>query len=99
MMPPKKAKNVLAKTVDDVVFDEVAGNLKIESTSKAYSRTLDLLAPFVKDVDWVIGGFMANLNDENLAKFVGTILQVKGRSPSLRKTTLAAINWQLQVKL
>ncbi len=35
-MPPKKAKNVLAKTVDDVVFDEVAGNLKIESTSKVY---------------------------------------------------------------
>jgi hypothetical protein len=62
-MPPKKAKNVLAKTVDDVVFDEVAGNLKIESTSKAYSRTLDLLAPFVKDDDWVIGGFWLSVWD------------------------------------
>ena len=50
---------------EDVTLADVTGSLTIESTRKQYSRTLKELAPFVKANDWVEGGRMDNLTDEN----------------------------------
>jgi DNA/RNA endonuclease YhcR with UshA esterase domain len=70
----KRVKKLTLQTVDDVVLDDITGNLKIEATRVSYSRTLKDLAPFVKAVGWVEGGRMENLTDENIAKFLGVLL-------------------------
>ena len=58
------------------------------------------LAAFIKvpaDANWTVGKVMPDLDDEKIAKFVAITMEEKGIGPSLKKTTLAAINYQLQV--
>ncbi len=87
----------LSKTLIEVDLAAVTGSLKTEETMKAYTPTLKELCRFVTDVDWKVGTKMIGLTDDSIAKFMGLTNTEKGNSPSLRKTTLAAINYQLQV--
>ena len=89
--------SVIKKTARDVSLDEFTGDLKSAKSMKAYESTLKSLADFVEDKVWTLGLFMEGVSDENIAKFMAVLLVDKGRSPSNRKTAMAAINYQLQI--